>query len=430
MATVKIVLRKKANKDGTFPLALRITKDRKTSFIHLGYALHENEWDADEQRVRKSHPNSARLNNFLMKKLAETNDTALEIDTQDKGASAVGIKRKIKPAADMMFFARADLFVQHLRDVGNFNSWRTQISRLLTFKEFLFGTSAVWDELSPKAKSIRHHHVQGVLSGHDVPFQRIDVSLLTQYKIYLKAQKDLSNRTIFGYLAVIQTIFSEAIKEGILDKKYFPFGKGKIQVKFANSLKVGLTKEDVEKLEAADSLKPAHAEARDIWLVSFYFAGMRAADVLQLRWRDFQDGRLHYIMDKNDKPGSLKVPEKARTILERYKSGKQHLDDFVFPYLRGLEDVEDQFTLKRRIAAAVSKCDRYLKDHVAPAAGIEGKISMHIARHTFATLAGDKIPIQMLQKLYRHSDIKTTLGYQANFIHKDADEALDAVLGG
>jgi len=31
MASVKIVLRKKASKDGTFPLALRITKDRKSA---------------------------------------------------------------------------------------------------------------------------------------------------------------------------------------------------------------------------------------------------------------------------------------------------------------------------------------------------------------------------------------------------------------
>jgi hypothetical protein len=53
---------------------------------------------------------------------------------------------------------------------------------------------------------------------------------------------------------------------------------------------------------------------------------------------------------------------------------------------------------------------------------------MHIARHTFGNISGDKIPIQMLQKLYRHSDIKTTMGYQANFIHKDADDALDAVI--
>lgn len=35
----------------------------------------------------------------------------------------------------------------------------------------------------------------------------------------------------------------------------------------------------------------------------------------------------------------------------------------------------------------------------------------------------------MLQKLYSHTDIKTTIGYQASFIHKDVDEALEAVIG-
>jgi len=40
----------------------------------------------------------------------------------------------------------------------------------------------------------------------------------------------------------------------------------------------------------------------------------------------------------------------------------------------------------------------------------------------------DSISPIMLQKLYRHSDLMTTLNYQANFIHKDADDALDAVL--
>jgi hypothetical protein len=44
-------------------------------------------------------------------------------------------------------------------------------------------------------------------------------------------------------------------------------------------------------------------------------------------------------------------------------------------------------------------------------------------------LSGDKISIQMLQKLYRHSSITTTIGYQSSFIHKDADDALGAVLG-
>jgi hypothetical protein len=55
-------------------------------------------------------------------------------------------------------------------------------------------------------------------------------------------------------------------------------------------------------------------------------------------------------------------------------------------------------------------------------------MSMHISRHTFGQIAGDKISPHMLQKLYRHSDLKTTLGYQSNFIHTDVDGALSNVL--
>lgn len=73
--------------------------------------------------------------------------------------------------------------------------------------------------------------------------------------------------------------------------------------------------------------------------------------------------------------------------------------------------------------------DQCLKVHVAPQAGIEKKLTMHLARHTFGQLAGDKIPVQILQKLYRHSSIITTMGYQSNFTTQKADDALEKVLG-
>jgi site-specific recombinase XerD len=70
----------------------------------------------------------------------------------------------------------------------------------------------------------------------------------------------------------------------------------------------------------------------------------------------------------------------------------------------------------------------YFLDRIAKDLGIEKNITMHISRHTFGNLAGDKISPQLLQKLYRHSDLKTTIGYQANFINQDVDSALEAVL--
>jgi site-specific recombinase XerD len=65
---------------------------------------------------------------------------------------------------------------------------------------------------------------------------------------------------------------------------------------------------------------------------------------------------------------------------------------------------------------------------VANKIGINKKLTMHIARHSFGNISGDQIPIQMLQKLYRHSSITTTINYQQNFMHKETDEALDKVI--
>ena len=43
-------------------------------------------------------------------------------------------------------------------------------------------------------------------------------------------------------------------------------------------------------------------------------------------------------------------------------------------------------------------------------------------------LSGDRIPIQLLQKLYRHSSVTTTMMYQSNFMQDDVDNALDNVV--
>ena len=46
MATVKIVLRKNyRKKDGTFPIALRLTQYRKSKFLFTGEYILEKDWD-------------------------------------------------------------------------------------------------------------------------------------------------------------------------------------------------------------------------------------------------------------------------------------------------------------------------------------------------------------------------------------------------
>ena len=402
MSTVKIVLRKKLNKDGSYPLAIRITKDRKASFIHLGYNIMESDWDGDTQRVKKSHPNSSRLNHFILTKLAVASDKSLEMESTRKEVSSRAVKQKIKPLGGSTFFPQAELYLAQLRTAGKYNRYTADKPRVKHFKDFL--------------------------RNEDIAFSDITEGLLDRFKNYLKAVLKISDRTIMNHLVVIRSVFSLAIKNNVTDSKYYPFGKGKISIKFPQSTKVAISADDVKRLEEVELLNQDYNHARNLWLISYYFAGMRISDVLRLRWSDFQELRLHYTMGKNKKAGSLKAPQKALNILAQYEPLRENADDLIFPDLKALSDMDDDFKVQRKIAFTASRYDKFLRLHVAPAAEIKSKLTMHIARHTFATVAADKIPIQMLQKLYRHSNITTTIGYQANFIHKDADDALDAVI--
>ena len=59
-SSIKVILRKKANKQGLFPLAVRITKNRKTTYLYIGHYIAIKYWDEGNREVRKSHPNSIR----------------------------------------------------------------------------------------------------------------------------------------------------------------------------------------------------------------------------------------------------------------------------------------------------------------------------------------------------------------------------------
>ena len=265
------------------------------------------------------------------------------------------------------------------------------------------------------------------LKGEDIDFQDISEFRLRGYQSFLRMTRDVTERTVVNHLVVIRTIFNLAIRDGLVDRKHYPFGKGKIVIKFPESVKIGLEAQEVIKLE---NLKLKRGSPRwhalNVWLFSFYFAGMRVSDVLRLSWSDFQNDRMFYRMGKNNKAGSLKIPEKAQKILDEYLDRREKPDDTIFPELRRI-DAKNYYRVLKTINNADKKFNKHLVE-IAELAGISKPLTMHIARHTFGNISGENIPLQMLQKLYRHTSITTTINYQSNFAFKDADEALDTVV--
>lgn len=439
MASIKVVLRKdKKKKDGTCPLVIQIIKDRRTRRISLDHSIHEKDWDKKNKTVKKSHPNSIRLNNLIKKKISEADNKLLEIEISNQHYTAESLKEKIKSSSSGNdFFGLAANRISQKYVTGVFSVAGAEKSILYNIQEFLNVTRSTTKEDIKERRKKRVSDgrketynflddLKTLAKSTDLAFEQIDQNFLDQFQAFCSAYLEQSKRTIANQLIFIRTLYNEAIKKGHVEPKYYPFaGEGK-KIRLTGGHKIGLTKEEVSRIERQEFEMGSQIwHTRNVWLFAYYFAGVRISDVLQLKWQDFKDGRLLYVMNKNDKPVSLKIPEQANNILVFYK--KQNRGSaFVFPFLdkADLNNNRDVFVKSRN---ATSLLNSYLKK-IAKRCMIEKNLSNHIARHTFGNVAGDKINPLMLQKLYRHSDLKTTINYQANFIHKDADEALEIVI--
>ena len=398
MSSVRAVIRTKPNSQNLFPIVIRITKDRKTSFLYTGQYIKKNQWDNTKGQVKKSHPDALNINQLILKKLSKVNRGLLDAETNNKYLSSKNVKRSVISKKTNEFFEVAKVYLKKIEDRKKFHQLDIEIKRIEVFKEFLNKDKLFFDELN--------------------------IELLIKFENFLLNERNLSKRTVVNYMIIIRTIFNLAITKSVTNTQFYPFGKGKYQIRFPETRKIGLNIDEIRILENINGLTNAQQYALDVWLISFYFAGIRVSDVLKLKWKDFLDDRLHYRMGKNNKLVSLKVPSKVLNILNKIDRNVNSI--YLFKELEDV-NVADEKLIRTRIKTATRNFNRRL-EIVAEKAGIDKKISMHIARHSFGNISGDKIPIQMLQKLYRHSSVTTTILYQSNFIQKDTDDALDKVI--
>jgi integrase/recombinase XerD len=388
--------------DLTYPLALRIISDRRSKYIYLNVFLNEDQWDEAAQKVRKNHPNATTVNTFIQQKLLEAQKVYLNQEIRKKSTTPAELKKRIKhQRTGVTFFQFAKEYLDTLYSAGKIKVYKSDKSRITNFKTFR--------------------------KSEDLHFEDITTELLKQFISWLQGTQELKPRSIVNHLILIRTLYNKAISDNIVEQNYYPFGRGKLTIRIPDSQKIGLDEAEIKKIENLDlSNNPSLLHARNVFLVSFYLAGIRIGDLLRLKWGDFNNGRLFYIMGKNNKPGSIKVNEKVMNILATYKPEKPLAKEFVFPDLK-TADLKDPVDLERKVNNATKNLNKYLKK-IATLAEIKKNMFNHIARHSFGNIAGDKIPLSVLKNLYRHSSIITTANYQQSFTNKEIDDGIDKVL--
>lgn len=402
MASVKLVLRThQKDTAGHSPLYIRVIKDRKAKFVATGVKLKETEWDEEKQRVKKNHPNSARMNAALMQKLADAEGQVADFERKKRTVSAKKLKDAIKGKAAENFFVYAYSRCEKMKGTVSYRTYQSYLNYIKKFETFK--------------------------GSNEVYFDDITVTTLKDYINYMVNVLKNGATTQNFSLKILALIFKDAQREDIIPDSLYPFSK--VRVKKDMGKRLFLNKTQIEALINLDVSKAPKAQIiKDMFIFSIYAGGLRFSDVLSLQHKHFieQENRINKRIRKTGRQHQFKIGSVALDIINKYKQPNSKPDDFIFPLMpdKDFEKLEDakQFD----IIKTCNQLTRWYLPKFGKQIGLQFNLSFHLSRHTFATNAlNNGMRIEHVSKLLDHTDISTTQIY-AKIISEELDKAVEA----
>ena len=398
MITIKLILRAdRTNKSGEAPLYIRVIKNRKVRYVSLNLRLSPNAWSHNEQKIKRSYPNSSRLNAWLKTQVSETLKKAVELQEQDRHYQTKDIKKKILGKASPLFLNYADTYIK-----------RAYLDK---------GKEPTYERYRSTLKKL-----EAYLDGRHFTLNDMTVSFLKDYENYLIKHHKNKKNTIGKDLKSFRRILNEAISDQLLPYEKNPFLRFKIT--WENVEKSFLSETELKAIEEI-YLVPGTKRSlhRDIFVFACYAGGLRVSDICTLKWIYFNGTNISITTQKTRSRVSIKLPKKALAIIEKYRKEDQSPGDFIFPILDPGDDVKNNPRIFKKINSKNIMVNINLRI-IAEFLGIEKHISFHTSRHTFATRALSKgMRIHHVSKILGHASVKTTEVY-AKIVDRDLDDAM------
>src|SRR4030042_6195102 len=313
MATVKVVLRKcRKLKDGRYPIAIRLTHQKKLKYIFTGYSALEKEWNGKYPTyLNNKHPNQLELNAYLIKEYAKANDQLIRLQQQEKPFTVYNIHSKIKQqSSSSSLFAFTNELIENLLKSGRIGNAVNYKNTLRVIKLFT--------------------------KDRDLKFEDINYKWLSDFEAY-HYSKGNSPVSLSVYLRALKSLYNKAIQYNLIDEVYYPFGRNKYTIQTGPSKKRAISKEDIIKIEELELPMDSYLwHARNYFLFSFYTMGMNWSDMAHLKMKNIINNRIEYIRIKTKrktaKGFTIKINSKIQGILSHYTQNKKS-DNYIFPII-------------------------------------------------------------------------------------------------
>lgn len=397
----------RALRDGTFPLMLRLTQNRKRKYLSLGMSVEERFWDFKKNQPKRNCPDRDAILAVIERKSKQYREQITQFKVEGKDYTLETLVQRVEnPVRQMNFGEYLDYFIQQLKE-------ENRLGYAESFKGLKSSIILYCDNL-------------------DFLFSDIDQQWLKGYEMFLIRSGKKEN-TVGIRFRSLRVLYNRAVSEKLVKREYYPFDDFKVSRFHEQTMKRAISKEDIKRIMSLDlrTVTTYHSPylqlGRDLFLFSYLSCGINLTDMARLRYCDVFEGRLSYHRQKTGRLISFQLQPMALEIIEKYRKPEATPNDYVFPILdRKVHKTAVQIRDKVRKA---NKAANKALHRIGEQLGIPIDLTTYVARHSYATvLKRSGVSTAIISESLGHSSERVTQIYLDSFENSQIDEAMKNLL--
>lgn len=269
--------------------------------------------------------------------------------------------------------------------------------------------------------------------------------------------RGVSRSSVKTYLKQYHSLFAAALAENLIESNpveevKYPTVVKTVRKKLSNN-EIGVL--EPERIKAKpdairENNRPSVAMqqlALKMFLFSYYASGVRIADVFEMRVGNVSGQRIEYEMVKGGgKFKSVPKNKALEALLSEFGVSTRAPEEYLFPVLDNDSPFAYAITfeqkkklppeLKKLRHDAIKNANKRMNKHLGramQALGIQGEITFHISRHSFADKmrrlmkTSGAVTLDAARLALGHGDLRTTQLYFDSLDYEGQDEALSEV---
>ena len=368
-------------KNGEASVAMRITIDGQRVETNIRKSILTNLWDQSKERAKGTSAAATDLNRFIEDARIRIHQIVTEL--QQSGA-------EINPLIVQQRFYGVGQVRKQERTILQVIQEHNDEAHKLIGKDFVEITWRRYETM----KRYLGELIKQKYDVDDLPLSDFTGEVIRAYEVYLKTEKDLCQNTLIRYMKALKKITNRCLANDWIQKDPCVG----IKCREEPTEPEFLTLEEVDRIYNCNPGSKRLEVIKDMFLMSA-FTGLAFTDVSQLTDEHIvtdNDGNkwIRKPRQKTKQMSNIPLLDVPLAIIEKYRGDKK--------------------AAKKGVLLPIpcnQVMNRYLKE-IAEICKINKHLTMHTARHTYATLClSQGVSLKNVSQMLGHASVKMTERY-------------------